>query len=124
MVGGPAVNMLTYDFGRFGGIPFYLMMQNGVPILHSVLTDKNYTFSWGQSDYALIACFQYEGKYFLSVWGLTAYGTLAACQLLQNFDAVYAGLLTGRAIIIKWTNLNGDENVDLADGLTVVESWS
>lgn len=124
LVGGPAVNMLTYDFERSGGIPFYLIMQNGIPILHSVLTDENYTFGWGQWDYALIACFQYRGKYFLSVWGLTAYGTLAGCQLLQNFDTVYAGMLTGRAIIIKWTNLNGDGNVDLADGLTVVESWS
>jgi hypothetical protein len=124
LVGGPAVNMLAYDFARFSGIPFHLMWKDEVPILHSILTGENYTFNWGRWDYALIACFQFKGKYILSVWGLTAYGTLAACQLLQNFDTVHAGVLTGRAMIIKWTNLDDEGTVDLEDELTVVESWS
>jgi hypothetical protein len=123
-VGGPAVNMLTYDFERFNGVPFHLTWQNGTPCMHSTLTGENYTFEWGQWDYALISCVQYKSKNILLVWGLTAYGTLAACQLLQHFDTTYAGMLTGRAVIIKWTDLNGDGNVDLADELTVVEVWS
>ncbi len=71
----------------------------------------------------MIALHRDHGRYVLVVWGLTANGTMAACQLLQHYDDLYPELLTGKALILRWQDSNENQLVDTEDTLTVVETW-
>jgi hypothetical protein len=123
IVGGPCVNMISYAYQRYGGIPFYLIWIDGRPYLHSELTNNNYTFTDNfNKDYFTIVSIYNNQKNILLVWGLTAYGTLAASQVLQYHDSVYAGKLHGQAMILQWTD-NGDGEVGLEDEISIIETW-
>ncbi len=122
-VGGPGVNMVTNHYEGFNGCPFYLTWVGGAPFIHSDLTQNNYGFQPGVFDHALIALHREQGRNILVVWGLTGQGSMAACQLLQYYEDVYVGALSGRAMVVKWQDSNGNQQVDLWDQLTVVETW-
>ncbi len=120
--GGPGVNMFAWKFEKFGGCPFYAILIDGVPCLHSDLTGEDYSYGSGY-DYALIALHYHQGRWHLLAWGLTANGTAAASQVLQHYD-MYPGVLDGRAVIIRWEDTNGNGVVDLGDSIEGVEHWS
>ena len=122
-IGGPPVNLFAYHYEQFGAIPFYQTWQGITPYIRSDLTGTTYAYQWGVTDYALITITHDSGRTILVGWGLTHRGTVAICQLLQYFDTQYAGLLSGRAMIVKWVDVNGDTEVDPGDQITVVEVW-
>ena len=119
--GGPGVNMFAWMFEGFGGCPFYAVLIDGVPYLHSELTDQNYGSGEGY-DHALIALHYYQGRWHLLAWGLTANGTAAASQVLQYYEQ-YSSVLEGRAVILRWEDTNGNGVVDLEDSIEGVEHW-
>lgn len=122
-IGGPSVNMFAYHHEQFGATPFYQTWMGDTPYLRSDLTGNTYSFRWAVDDYGLISIYREGGRTILIGWGLTHRGTVAICQLLQYFDSQYSGLLSGRAMIIKWTDKNGDTEVDLGDDINVIEIW-
>jgi hypothetical protein len=122
-IGGPAVNMLTYYYEQFGATPFYLTWAGDIPTIKSDLSGKTYSFQLGVNDYGLLSIYHDNGRVILVGWGLTHRGTIAICQILQYFDSQYAGLLSKRAIIVKWADRNGDTEVDLGDAINIVEAW-
>jgi hypothetical protein len=123
-IGGPSVNMLTYNYEQFGATPFYLIWNGDIPQLRSDISGRIYTFRWGIDDYALLSIYTDNNRAVLVGWGLTHRGTIALCQLLQHFDSQYTGLLSGRAMIVKWEDRNGDTEVDLGDDIAIIEVWS
>jgi len=123
-IGGPLVNMLTYHYEELGDTPFSLTWAGGVPYIHSDLSGVSYSYNVGVDDYAVLSVYNDNGRNVLVGWGLTHRGTIAVCQVLQYFNSQYAGLLSGRAMILKWADGNGDAEVDLGDEISVVESWS
>jgi hypothetical protein len=123
-IGGPLVNMFAYYYEQFGATPFYQTWAGNIPTIHSDLSGRTYSFNWGVDDYALLSIYNDNGRAVLVGWGLTHRGTVAICQVLQYFDSQYAGLLSKRAIIVKWADRNGDAEVDLGDAINIVEAWS
>jgi len=117
-VGGPGVNYLAYKYNN--ALPFYLKMIDGLPHICSV-SGRCYISRRGY-DYAIIALVEDQDKYILIAWGLTRYGTQAACIVLQNY-VEFSSLLQGRAIIIKWTDINGNMMPDRHDMVELVEKW-
>jgi len=75
-------------------------------------------------DHAIIALIQDPdaNKTVLVVWGLSRYGSQAACYVLQHYDE-YSDLLKGNAVIIKWTDVNKNMRVDGEDTIELVEHW-
>ncbi len=122
VVGGPAVNLITYYYDVNRIIPFNLVWHNGIPYIHSSLTNREYTFT-NSEDYAVISLIRDNNKDILIVWGLTHKGTSAALQLLQFYDSIYTNILEGNAMIIKWSDTNGNNRVDIDDTMIGVESW-
>jgi hypothetical protein len=122
-IGGPPVNMFAYYYEQFGATPFYQTWAGDIPSIHSDLTGKTYAFQWGVDDYALLSVYHNNGRVMIVGWGLTHRGTVAICQVLQYFDSQYAGLLSKRAMIVKWADRNGDTEVDLGDAINIVEAW-
>jgi hypothetical protein len=124
-IGGPAVNMLSYNLERSLGVPFFLTWINGRPYIESNLTGSLYTyaddFSW---DYGIISISTHNGVYFISAWGLTHQGTQAASMLLRYKGEKVNGVLDGLAIIFKWEDYNQNGIVDLNDTITLVERWN
>ncbi|RLG51664.1 MAG: hypothetical protein DRN96_04715 [Thermoproteota archaeon] len=121
-VGGPGVNMFSWLFDSFNSCPFYAVLIDGVPYLHSDITGADYGSGSGY-DHALIALHYHEGRYHLLAWGLTANGTAAACQVLQYYRQ-YPSVLEGRAVILRWEDTNGNGRVDPGDTIEDVEHWS
>ncbi len=121
-VGGPAVNLITYNYDKNKALPFYLSWNNSIPYIHSAISNMDYIPSTN-NDYAIIGLVNDNGKDILLVWGITAKGTLAATQLLQYYDTIYADTLHGKAILLEWTDSNNDKLVDTNDTITIVERW-
>ena len=130
-IGGPLVNMFTCYYSPvnqsgYGGCPFYLYWEVGVKAaIRSELTGKEYSKLGKQEDYAIIAIHydEHVNKWIIVAWGLTGYGTQAACLVLKN-QADYGYVLEYRAVIIKWTDANGNGVVDENDKIDVIETWS
>jgi hypothetical protein len=123
-IGGPPVNMFAYHHEQFGATPFYQKRVDTIGwYIQSDLTGKNYTFQWGVTDYVLVSICHDNNRTVLVGWGITHRGTVAISQILQYFDSEHIGLLSGRAMIIKWEDRNGDTEVDLGDEISVVEAW-
>jgi len=123
-VGGPGVNLLTYYYN--GTAPFFWKYKQGKPsYIWSSLTKTGYQGKPKQGyDYAIVHL-HYDssvGKHILIIWGMSRYGSQAACLLIQHPEA-YPGVLEGLAVIIKWEDTNGNSVVDLGDTITQVECW-
>jgi len=122
-VGGPGVNMLTLYYNDSS--PFPWLYEPGVrSCIYDSLTDRCYSSGYRRYDYAVIWLHYDEqaGRSVLVVWGLTGRGTQAACLVLQHYWE-YGELLRGRAVVLKWTDSNGNGKVDKADNIQLVESW-
>jgi hypothetical protein len=126
-IGSSFVNIFTYKYETHGGVPFYMTEVGAQPVIHSDSTGSDHGSGSGPPAYdhaviALVYDSSVEG-YVMLVYGVTGRGSQAACTVLQNYDS-YTGILTGRAVIIKWedTNLNG--LVDTDDTITQIETWS
>ncbi|RLE69586.1 MAG: hypothetical protein DRJ43_03775 [Thermoprotei archaeon] len=124
-IGGPGVNMVTYYYN--GTCPFVWRYVPGVKsCIYSSLTGREYyggRRGGRRYDYAIIHL-QYDefaNRYVLIVWGLSRFGSQAACYVLQHYDE-YPGLLEGRAIILKWVD-DGDWTVDSGDSYVREEKW-
>ncbi len=123
-IGGPAVNTMSYMLERAMGAPFYLKWINGRPYIESNLTGASYGFSDDFSwDHGIISISNHDGRYFISVWGLTHQGTQAASLLLKRHD-LYQQILQGLAIIFKWEDENLNGVVDVEDKITLEEAWT
>jgi len=122
-VGGPPVNMFPYHLEKMSALPYELRWIGDVPYIRSDLSGKSYYFDWGKTDYGVLYTLNDGGRTTLIAWGLTHRGTIAACQVLQYFDSRYVGMLSGRALLLSWTDLNNDTEVDLNDEISVVEAW-
>jgi len=123
-VGGPGVNYVTYRYNST--IPFVWRYEPGVgSYIYSSLSDTEYHTGYRRYDYAIIALVRdpESSKPVLLVWGLSRYGTQAACYVLQHYDE-YRELLQGSAVIIKWRDENGNRMVDENDTIRLRESWS
>jgi len=118
-VGGPGVNYITYYYNA--SLPLYWKIINGKSYICS--STGCYTCSKSY-DYAIIALIRDPDscKLVLVVWGLTRRGTQAACLMLQEYEK-YQSLLSGRAVLVKWTDSNSNSKVDREDNVEVVESW-
>lgn len=130
-IGGPVVNMFTHYYSPvnrtgYGGCPFYLYWKVGVKAtIKSELTGREYSRLGRHEDYAIIAM-HYDGqvnKWIVVSWGLTGFGTQAACLVLKN-QADYGYILEYRAVIIKWTDINENGLVDEDDEISVIETWT
>ena len=83
-----------------------------------------YYSGYRRHDYAVI-WLHYDSQSYrnvLVVWGLSGWGTQAACHVLQHYQE-YGDLLRGSAVIGKWTNTNNNYMVDENDEFELVESW-
>jgi hypothetical protein len=121
-IGGPGVNMMTGYMETLSSKPFHLAWSGGVPYLKSDLTGNTYDFGEG-FDYGLLYLHNIEGRTILVGWGLTHKATNAIGHILQYFNSEYVGLLSGKAMIVKWTDVDGGGTVSLGDSFEVVEYW-
>ena len=127
IVGGPAVNYLTYYYNSSLSF-FWRYIPNVKSVIYSNLTGKEYRSGrdeYGRLyDHAIIAALydQKAKKYVLITWGISRYGTQAACYVLQKYEE-YRDLLKGVAVIIKWTDLNMNGIVDKSDNVELIEKW-
>ena len=123
LVGGPGVNMLAYYYN--GTCPFVWRYVPGVKsCIYSSLSGEEYYCRWAREDYAIVQVF-YDtsvGKYILIIWGLTGYGSQAACLVLQYYTE-FQHLLQGEAVIIRWEDVNRNGIVDLKDSFELIEWW-
>ena len=120
--GGPQVNMISHKYDGFEGVPFTLLNVGERGYLYSKLTEAYYGYGEGY-DHALLALHQDGGKTVLTVWGLTSNGTLAAAQVLEYFDTIYHGMLSNKALVIRWNDTNMNGRVDVEDNISVIEAW-
>jgi len=121
-IGGKFVNIFTYYYETY--IPFKIIKIEKEVGIYSEITRKNYVRRGAWEDYAVIALV-YDPSidaYIMLVFGISGKGSLAASLVLQYFDK-YRDLLGGNAIIIKWTDRDGDQIVELTDEITLVERW-
>ena len=129
VVGGPGVNYLTYKYN--GTIPFSWIYIKEIQksVIYSSITGEEYkcgrTSDGKLYDHAIIAVFRDPEtlKLVVLIWGLSRHGTQAACLVLQNYSD-FSEFLEGKAILIKWTDSNGNEIVDREDPIELVERWS
>jgi len=115
--------MLTYYYN--GSSPFIWIYRPGeISALYSIQTQTYYGSQWGIYDHAVIQLlFDEESeKYVLIAWGISGYGTQAASMVLAHYDQ-FNEILQGKAVIIRWDDTNGNKRVDLADQITLMESW-
>jgi len=120
-VGGPGVNYLTFKYN--GTYPFvWRYIPHVKSYIYSMISGKIYERN-GTYDYAVIALVEERGRYVLIVWGLTRNGTQAACIALQNYD-MFSDVLQGKAVIIRWTDSNGNGIPDKDDKIVSEEVWS
>lgn len=113
--GSPGVNLLALYYNDT--LPFKFLKKT----VYSEITD-NYYVRTSTVRYGVIANIQDHGKNILLVWGLGGEGTRAVSLVLQN-NELFKDLLKGKAVIIKWEDLNGNEYPDLSDSFTLVEYW-
>lgn len=120
LVGNPGINVLSYYYNNFRNP----LGQPLVPVLFQVNSAELYSYLYvstsgssyrtefdGQgrllADYGVIMIFQDQfGRYVALVYGLRSEGTLAACQVLRDYDQWN---LRGSAVILKYSN-NATEN--------------
>jgi hypothetical protein len=123
-IGSSFVNIFTYKYETHDGVPFYIAEVGGVPMIHSDLTVSNYRAGSGY-DHAVIALVYDSSveRYVMLVYGVTGKGSQVASMVLQNYDS-YTDILTGRAVIIRWEDANGNRLVDTGDSITQIETWS
>jgi len=130
-IGGPLVNMFTYYYSPvnrtgYERCPFYLYWEVGVKaVIRSELTGKEYSKTGRYEDYAIIAIHYDEqaNRWIMVIWGLTGYGTQAACLVLK-YQVDYSYIFVHKAVIIKWIDVNGNHIVDIEDQISVVETWN
>ncbi len=115
-IGSPGVNLLALYYNDT--LPFKFLPKT----VYSELTHNYYTRS-DSVRYGIIASIKDHGKNVLLVWGLGGEGTRAMSLVLQNYEKFH-DLLKGNAVIIKWTDLNGDNYPDLNDQYELIESWT
>ena len=127
IVGGPGVNYLTLYYNS--SLPFnWIFVPSVKSVIRSSLTGREYRCGRDDSerlyDHAIIAILNdtKSGKRILIAWGLSRYGTQAACYVLQKYEE-YRNLLEGSAIVIKWIDLNNNRIVDEGDTIELVEKW-
>jgi len=126
-IGSSFVNIFTFEYETHGGVPFYMTEVKGQSMIHSDSTGNDYGSGSGPPayDHAVIALVYDSSveRYVLLVYGVTANGSQAACMVLQNYDS-FTGILTGRAVIIRWEDANGNGFVDTGDPITQIETSS
>lgn len=117
-IGSPGVNLLALYYNET--LPFKFLPKT----IYSEITHNSYVRSSdGSYTYGLIALLKDHGKNILLVWGLGGNGTRAVSLVLEHQE-LFHDLLQGSAVVIKWTDLNGDKYPDVNDQYEVVESWS
>ena len=123
VVGGPGVNTLSLYYN--GSSPFPWLYKPGVEsCIYSTISGLKYRSGYRRHDYAVIWLHYDESNYrnVLVVWGLSGWGTQAACHVLQHYQE-YSDLLRGSAVLIKWTNTNNNYMVDSGDEFELIEHW-
>ena len=128
-VGGPKVNLVTYKF--YKGLGIYWVNNETHDMMHSAGTGKDYVYDpstmWMNADYAVIGIYLDNGRYVMLIYGITGYGTAAACAYLSAFDQFPSEQRNGTVILLYWEDANGnhwpDVGVDtfqiLEEGLSV-----
>jgi len=126
-IGSSFVNIFTYKYETHGGVPFYMTEVEGQPMIHSDSTSSDYGSGSDPPayDHAVIALVYDSSveRYVMLLYGVTGKGSQAACMVLQNYDS-FTDILTGRAVIIRWEDANGNGLVDTGDPITQIETWS
>lgn len=120
-IGSGAVNLISLYYNDT--IPYKFVRNSTGVYIYSDLSGKSYDYGWGY-DHAVIALvYEPEIGYVLLTFGITGKGSHAASLILQHYDA-YPELLTGKGVIVKWQDLNGDNIPDIYDQFSLVESYS
>jgi len=120
-IGSGAVNLLSLYYNCT--TPFKFVKIGWDVYIYSELSTLYYNSGWGY-DHAVIALINepHVGPVLLS-YGITGKGSQTACLILQNYD-LYPDLLQGKAVIVKWQDLNGNNMPDTSDQFTRIETWT
>jgi len=121
VIGGPGVNYLAYYYNA--SLPFvWRYIPRVKSVIYSTISGEEYKCGRGADgklrDYAIIAIIEDSGKHILIVWGLSRYGTQAACYLLANNPQK----LSGKAVIIEWVDENNNRKFD-GEEPEIIETW-
>lgn len=123
-IGSAGVNLLAYKYNKTGAIPYYFVFNGTHAYIYSRETGRRYYSGYGY-DHAVIALVEEpnEGKCVLLVFGVTGRGSQAAGLVLSNFKH-FRELLSGKAVIIRWEDRNGNDLPDEGESYLLVEAKS
>jgi subtilisin family serine protease len=121
VLASPGVNQVTYYYNELKSangnrvLPvLFLRDENGTDYLYVQDSGNKYYIEYDAegrvtADYAVIQIYRDGDRWALLVYGLGGEGTKAAAMVLSEFDA---WSLTGRAVIVKYYDSDGDGYLD------------
>ncbi len=120
-IGSGAVNLVSLYYNAT--LPYKFVQNATGTFIYSANSHASYAPGYGV-DYAVIAEVDEPNLGpVLVAFGIGGKGSQAACLMLQNYQ-LFSLWPVGQDAIIKWQDQNGNNNPDLGDQYTLIESVS